>query len=690
MVGMRMPSHCAARSTVVPGSTLTRRPSIVRVTITASTSACSKSGSWRTRADLEVRPTLFVSYDLDGIVLADLTAHVTAGAEVLIHFVLLVRTIRDRSHGAGLRAQGTTDAVVRHAIADQGRAAAGRTTLLVQVGFVLLAKIAERGGNRVGRGLTQTAEAPTADVVGEGLQLFEVVAAAVSFAEPIQNLEHALGADTAEGTLAAGFRLREFQEEARDIDHAVAVVEYHQPARSHNCASLSQRIVIDGCVGEARRDAAAGRTAQLHRFELPAVGDAASDLLHDFANGDAHGDFDQAAAIDLSGQCKDLRSPAGWGAAGGEGFGAVADNPRHTGERFDVVDDGRLAAEALFDRVGRPQPRHPALAFERLDQRGLLAADECAGAFAHFQVQRIEVSAGARLDDCGAHMAHRQRVFGADIQVALGGSDGVRRNGKAFQNAMRVGLEHGAVHECAGVAFVAVADDVFDGVRLRATERPFAGGRETRSAAPAQAGIGDGGDYLFGGQLLTAAFEGAVAVARQVVVDVERIDFAAVLQHDPFLFCGLWGRMVSCGRLVIGPEVPPDKKARGLNGNVAIEGDAPAGLHHLHQRLAIAHPIAADRFDLRSLLQDVSYRFRAAGDASVAKSDPDFDRAALHAVSVSSRWASSALALDGVSLPAVCPSTISTGARLQQPRQATSPMVNMRAASVSAPSGMAR
>ncbi len=44
----------------------------------------------------------------------------------------------------------------------------------------------------------------------------------------------------------------------------------------------------------------------------------------------------------------------------------------------------------------------------------------------------------------------------------------------------------------------------------------------------------------------------------------------------------------------------------------------------------------------------------------------------------------------GVSLPAVWPSTIRTGARLQQPRQATSSTVNVREGSVSAPSGMAR
>src|ERR1017187_3537207 len=156
MVGMRMPSHCAAPSTVVPGSTLTRRPSMVRVTGTL--------------------------HDLDGVVLADLAAHVATGAEALVHLVLFVRTIRDGSHRADLRAQGAADAVVRHPVADQGRAAAGRATFLVQVGFVLLAKIPERGRHRVGRGLPQTAEASAADVIGEGLQLFEVVTAAVALA----------------------------------------------------------------------------------------------------------------------------------------------------------------------------------------------------------------------------------------------------------------------------------------------------------------------------------------------------------------------------------------------------------------------------------------------------------------------------------------------------------------------------
>src|ERR1035441_10096683 len=180
MVGMRMPSHCAAPSTVVPGSTLTRLPSHVggggggsnnyRPSHCAAPSTVVP-GSTLTRLPSIVRVTGTL-HDLDGVVLAGLTAHIAASAEALVHLVLFVRTIRDGAHRADLRAEGAADAVVRHPVADQGRAAAGRTTLLVQVGFVLLAKIPERGSHRVGRGLTQAAEASAADVVGEGLQLF--------------------------------------------------------------------------------------------------------------------------------------------------------------------------------------------------------------------------------------------------------------------------------------------------------------------------------------------------------------------------------------------------------------------------------------------------------------------------------------------------------------------------------------
>src|SRR5690242_20410509 len=97
MVGMRMPSCVAASSTVAPASTLTSRPSIVRV---------------------------IMLYDLDRLVLACLPAHIAARAERIIHRVLLVGTRGDSAGGTSLCAQRASDAIALHAIVDQRGATA--------------------------------------------------------------------------------------------------------------------------------------------------------------------------------------------------------------------------------------------------------------------------------------------------------------------------------------------------------------------------------------------------------------------------------------------------------------------------------------------------------------------------------------------------------------------------------------
>ena len=185
-----------------------------------------------------------------------------------------------------------------------------------------------------------------------------------------------------------------------------------------------------------------------------------------------------------------------WCAERRERARAVADDPGHAGQRLDVVDEGRLSAKAPFDGVGRPQLGHAALPLERLDQRRLLAADECARALADLEAQPPQEAALLGLPDGRPHVAHGQRVLRADVQVALGGADGVGRDGQPLQYPVRVGFQHQPVHERARIAFVAIADDVLDGARLRAPERPFPSRGKTRAAAPAQPGFGNRGDHL--------------------------------------------------------------------------------------------------------------------------------------------------------------------------------------------------
>ena len=85
-------------------------------------------------------------------------------------------------------------------------------------------------------------------------------------------------------------------------------------------------------------------------LKLPSVGHAAADVVDDLADGDAHGHFDQPAAADLAGQGEDLGALALFGAQRGERRGAVADDPRHQGVGFDVVDQRGLAPQAALGR----------------------------------------------------------------------------------------------------------------------------------------------------------------------------------------------------------------------------------------------------------------------------------------------------------------------------------------------------
>ena len=67
---------------------------------------------------------------------------------------------------------------------------------------------------------------------------------------------------------------------------------------------------------------------------------------------------------------------------------AFGEDVRHGGEREHVVDHGRLAEQALDRRQRRLGAHFAALALERVEQRGLLAADIGARADADLAAER--------------------------------------------------------------------------------------------------------------------------------------------------------------------------------------------------------------------------------------------------------------------------------------------------------------
>src|SRR5205085_3273165 len=143
-----------------------------------------------------------------------------------------------------------------------------------------------------------------------------------------------------------------------------------------------------------------------------------------------------------------------------------------------------------------------------------------------------------------------------------------------------------------------------------------------------------------------------IAAARDVVVYIQRVDLAAIFEHDAFLCRALAAvsRQIGPGRqLGDGPTAPCGEPARtnvlaynlgsGRRGHVAVQRGAAVGANDLNHRLAMALAVAANRLDdavrarlPRRLLQGRAHRLAAAGDPAGTEPDPDFDGRAFHAV----------------------------------------------------------
>ncbi len=154
-----------------------------------------------------------------------------------------------------------------------------------------------------------------------------------------------------------------------------------------------------------------------------------------------------------------------------------------------------LPVDALLDRERRALARLAHLPLDRAHQRGLLAADEGAGAAHQVDVEdeagaedvlaeQPELAGLAQGDD---QVLDGQRVLVADVDDALGRAGGEGADQHPLDDAVRVALEHRAVHVGAGVALVGVADEeLAAAVGLLGEQLPLEAGREAGAAAAAQ------------------------------------------------------------------------------------------------------------------------------------------------------------------------------------------------------------
>ena len=310
-----------------------------------------------------------------------------------------------------------------------------------------------------------------------------------------QHLGYALAAG---GAFPAGFLLCEVHKEAGYLHHTGVVTHDDKSAGAYYCADLLERVEIERKVEMLLGEAAARGTAYLNGLELSGLGTAA--YIEDYlAKRRTERHLDKAGVFYIARQGEGFGAVVAVRSYRAVPFGAAAYDGRNVCKGLDIIKNGGGGQKPCVNGTGRLCSRHTAMALYRGRERGSLSADEGTGTCAYMQMKAFsgteyvvaEYAVLLIVPYRELQPFDREGIFCADIDVALGGSAGYARDYHALYHPVRITLHDRAVHECAGIALVAVADNVFDGCFFMSRYlSPLLAGREASAASAAQDGVG--------------------------------------------------------------------------------------------------------------------------------------------------------------------------------------------------------
>src|SRR5215216_589533 len=388
----------------------------------------------------------------------------------------------------------------------------------LELGPEVLDHRADRHRHRV----AEHAQAVADDLLADGRHDVEVHRRRLAGVDALEHLHRPVGSLAAGRALPARLVAIELRGLERDVDDRDGVVDdddragpEHRPGLRHRLEVVGQVEVLVG--PRQHRRARAARIPELDR--APVLG-TAGEAVDDVARRDPELDLVVARSLDASRDRDDLGAGRALGPDLGVLGAAHPQDDRGGHQRLDVVDQRRALVEALDGGERRLQARITALALERVEQRGLLAADVRASAAVHPQDEVPEQVGGLDLLERALQDRGLQVVLAPDEDERPVCLDRARGDRDALDQQMRVLLHQLAVLERARLGLVGVADDVLVELPL-GQERRLRAHREAGTAAAAQTGGLQLGEHV-GGLHVERPGEHLVAAAL-APVDVERV-----------------------------------------------------------------------------------------------------------------------------------------------------------------------
>jgi hypothetical protein len=131
-----------------------------------------------------------------------------------------------------------------------------------------------------------------------------------------------------------------------------------------------------------------------------------------------------------------------------------------------------------------------------------------------------------------ADMFDGEWVLVAYVEISLVGAEGISTKSHTLDDTVGIALQDCAVHVSAGIALVAVADNVLRIARGIAADLPLATGGESPTTPPAQPGANHLVNYFLRRQVQQGVGKRMIALPCYVFLDADRVNQTAVSQND--------------------------------------------------------------------------------------------------------------------------------------------------------------
>jgi hypothetical protein len=318
--------------------------------------------------------------------------------------------------------------------------------------------------------LAERANRVSLDLLGKLLEHINFALAGLALLEAVHDLVRPLAALATWRALTAGLMVVELRE-ARDGAHDVSRLVHDNDGggtetrlRVLERVEIHKLVVADMLGEDGRRGAAGDDSLEV----VPAADDAAAVLVDELAEGDRHFFLDGAGVVDVARDGKELGALVALATKAGKPAAAAAEDGGGDGDGLDVGDGRRASEETDGSGERRLQAGLSGLAFERLDERRLLAADVGAHAAVDVDVKVVAGAAGVLADEAGLvrlldgalEDGGLVEELAADVDVGGGGVHGAASNEAALDELVGVLAHNLTVLAGAGLALVGVDDEV--------------------------------------------------------------------------------------------------------------------------------------------------------------------------------------------------------------------------------------